>query len=83
LKGVTSNRDAIGAVVRLVQGGKVLTRQVLGACGYLAQSSRTLHFGLGDRPAIDRVEIAWPSGIRQRLDTVAVNTLHEVSEPAR
>src|SRR5262249_28777154 len=42
LRGTRSNRDAVGAVVRLYQGGKVLTRQVQGTCGYLAQSSRTL-----------------------------------------
>ncbi len=48
LRGTRSNRDAIGAVVRLYQGDKIMTRQVQGACGYLSQSSRTLHFGLGD-----------------------------------
>src|SRR5262249_44267924 len=68
-----SNRDAIGAVVRLYRGKEVLTRQVLGACGYLAQSSLTAHFGLGDSPAIDRVEIAWPSGLRQVVKGVAPN----------
>ena len=77
-----SNRDAIGAVVRLYQGGKVLTRQVHGACGYLSQSSRTVHFGLGDGPAIDRVEVTWPSGVLQRLDAVTSNTLHDLVEPA-
>ncbi len=81
LRGTRSNRDAVGAVVRLYRGKEVLTRQVNAACGYLSQSSRTLHFGLGDRPDIDRVEITWPSGLRQRLDRVAANTLHEVVEP--
>jgi hypothetical protein len=81
LRGTRSNRDAVGAVVRLSQGDKVMTRQVQGACGYLSHSSRTLHFGLGDRPAIDRVEITWPSGVHQRVDDVAANTLHEVIEP--
>lgn len=82
LRGTRSNRDAIGAVVRLYQGDKVLTRQVYGASGYLSQSSRTLHFGLGDRAEVERVEITWPSGVRQRLDFVAVNTLHNLVEPA-
>src|SRR5687768_16171706 len=45
LRGTRSNRDAVGAVVRLYRGDKVLTRQVLSACGYLAQSSRVVHFG--------------------------------------
>jgi enediyne biosynthesis protein E4 len=82
LRGTRSNRDAIGAVVHLHQGKKTLTRQVDGACGYLSQSSRTLHFGLGDQPQIDWVEITWPSGMRQRLDAVAANKLHEIVEPA-
>jgi hypothetical protein len=47
LRGTRSNRDAIGAVVRLYQGSKVLTRQVSAAGGYLSQSSRTLHFATG------------------------------------
>jgi hypothetical protein len=81
LRGTRSNRDAVGAVVRLYQGDRVLTRQVQGACGYLSQSSKTLHFGLGDRPEIDRVEITWPGGLRQRLGAVAINTLHDVVEP--
>jgi hypothetical protein len=82
LRGTRSNRDAIGAVIRLHQAKKTMTRQVHGACGYLSHSSRTLHFGLGDQPQIDWVEITWPSGIRQRLDAVAANKLHEIVEPA-
>ncbi len=81
LRGTRSNRDAVGAVVRVYQGDRVLTRQVRGACGYLSQSSKTLHFGLGDRPAIDRVEVTWPGGTRQRLEGVAANTRHDIVEP--
>ena len=73
LEGTRWNRDAIGAVVRVYRGDRVMTRPVLGMAGYLAQSSRTLHFGLGDSQAIDRVEITWPGGTVQRLDRVAVN----------
>jgi len=92
LRGTRSNRDAIGAVVRLYRrssgpvsrlgGREVLTRAGLGACGYLAQSSRTLHFGLGERADIDRVEITWPSGLRQVLKGVVANRRHDVVEPA-
>src|SRR5262249_9132453 len=67
-RGTKSNRDAIGAIVHVYQGDRILTRQVRAACGYLSHSSRTLHFGLGDNAAIDRVEITWPSGLRQPLD---------------
>jgi hypothetical protein len=52
------------------------------AGGYLSQSSRTLHFGLGNRTWIERVEIRWPSGIRQELENPQINQLHDVEEPA-
>jgi len=81
LTGTRSNRDAIGAVARLWIGKRVLVRQVNPAGGYLSQSSRVLHFGLGDRSTVDRVEIRWPSGIVQTLDNPAINTLHQVREP--
>jgi enediyne biosynthesis protein E4 len=81
LQGTVSNRDAIGAVVRLYRGDKILTRQVQGACGYLSQSSKTVHFGLGDSADFDRVEITWPNGQLQRLDKPAPNTLHQIVQP--
>jgi hypothetical protein len=83
LTGTNSNRDAIGAVARLWVGDTVMVRQVNPAGGYLSQSSRVLHFGLGDRSKVDRVEIRWPRGGVQRLDNPATNTLHQIREPAR
>jgi enediyne biosynthesis protein E4 len=81
LQGVKSNRDAIGALVKLYVGDEVMVRQVQAAGGYLSQSSKTVHFGLGDRPGIDRVEIRWPSGRKQTIDKPDVNTLHRLTEP--
>jgi len=83
LTGTTSNRDAIGALVRLRIGNTVMVREVNPAGGYLAQSSRVVHFGLGDRNKIDRIEIRWPRGIVQTLENPAINTLHQVREPAK
>jgi hypothetical protein len=80
LRGTKSNRDAVGAVVRLYQKGKILTRQVQSGGGYLSQCSRTVHFGLGDDAEIDRVEITWPSGTKQRLENVKLNARQDVSE---
>ncbi len=80
LTGTKSNRDAIGALVRIYSGKEVMVRQVQAAGGYLSQSSRTVHFGLGERPQIDRVEIRWPSGLVQRLDAPAIDKLHLVTE---
>jgi hypothetical protein len=84
LRGTVSNRDAIGAVVKLqLAGGGTLIRQVHAAGGYLSQSSRTLHFGLGDRTAIESAEIVWPSGIRQQIAKPDANKRHDLTEPAK
>ncbi len=81
LAGTVSNRDAVGALVRLHCGKEVLVRQVQAAGGYLSQSSQALHFGLGERTRVDYAEIRWPSGVRERLDHPAINTLHRRAEP--
>jgi enediyne biosynthesis protein E4 len=81
LRGTKSNRDAVGAVVKLYCGRDVLVRQVDATGGYLSQSSKTLNFGLGDTRQIDRVEIRWPSGQRQELDSPELGKLHQVVEP--
>jgi hypothetical protein len=81
LQGTKSNRDAIGALVTLYVGNEIMTRLVKPASGYLSQSSKTVHFGLGDRAKIDRVEIRWPSGIRQTIENPTLNQLHRISEP--
>jgi hypothetical protein len=82
LRGTKSNRDAVGAVMRLYSGTQILTRQVSPTGGYLSQSSRVLHFGLGDRPRIDRIEIRWPgSPGPQTIAVPELNRLHEVVEP--
>jgi enediyne biosynthesis protein E4 len=82
LTGTNSNRDAIGAMMTLRLGEQTLVRQVHCAGGYLSQSSKTLHFGLGNAAKIDRAEIRWPSGQTQTIDAPAINTLHVVREPA-
>jgi len=81
LRGMTSNHDAVGAVVKLFVGRRVLVRQVHATGGYLSQSSKTLHFGLGDDERVDRAEIRWPGGPRQIIMAPAVDRLHEVTEP--
>ena len=82
LCGTKCNRDAIGAVVRLYRGNKVMTRQVKASGGYLTQSSKTLHFGLGDSKKFDRVEITWPGRCQpQVLTKVDVNQINPIIEP--
>jgi hypothetical protein len=81
LHGTKSNHDAIGAVVKLYFGQQVMVRQVHCTGGYLSQSSKTVHFGLGDHAHVDRAEIRWPSGVQQVVDSPAVDRLYDIVEP--
>jgi enediyne biosynthesis protein E4 len=62
LTGTKSNRDAIGAQVRIFHGGTSQSRMVKCGSSYLSQSELSVTFGVGRRDRIDRVEIHWPSG---------------------
>ena len=68
LEGTTSNRDALGAVVRVTAGDLVQTQLNDGQSGYLAQSDLPLYFGLGEAEAADRIEVTWPTGETQVLE---------------
>jgi hypothetical protein len=82
LVGTQSNRDGLGARVRVVAGDRAFTQIHDGKSGYLSQSSLPLYFGLGGAAKADRVEITWPSGARQVIDKeIPQNGLLEVVEP--
>jgi enediyne biosynthesis protein E4 len=69
LTGTQSNRDGLGAIVRVRAGGRTLTRYCDGKSGYLSQSVLPLYFGLGDAERVDSVEVRWPSGQTQVVST--------------
>jgi hypothetical protein len=62
LIGTQSNRDGIGAMVRIYYGGQSSSRMVRSGSSYLSQSELPVTFGLGKRDAIDRAVIHWPNG---------------------
>jgi hypothetical protein len=62
LRGTNSNRDGIGATVRIFHGGQAQSRTVRGGSSYLSQSELPATFGAGARERIERVVIDWPSG---------------------
>ena len=70
-------------MVRLWVGKTVMVRQVNPAGGYLSQSSRVVHFGLGDNSKVDRIEIRWPRGTLQTVENPPINTLNQLKEPAQ
>lgn len=80
LEGVESNRSAVGAQVRLTSLGKTLLRFVDGGNGFAGQSSMRVHFGLGETRDIDRVEIRWPSGLKQQLEKLECDHIYKVIE---
>ncbi len=82
LIGTRSNRSAIGADVTVEFGGVEQRQVVDGGMGFCSQNDRRLHFGLGNS-RLDRVTIRWPSGTEQVLEGLAVDRLHEITEPSK
>ncbi|MFZ0828232.1 MAG: CRTAC1 family protein [Verrucomicrobiia bacterium] len=80
LVGTKSNRDAIGAWIKVRVGGHTLSRQVMPTRSYLSQSELPVTVGLGDATKPDAVEILWPSGIRQQVENVLVDQPMTVTE---
>ena len=80
LVGTKSNRDAIGAWVTVHVKGQALSRQVMPSRSYLSQSELPVTIGLGTVTNFDRVEIIWPGGKRQKVDSVQINQTTVVKE---
>ena len=80
LEGTRSNRDAVGARIRVRSGELWQTRVVTTGSGYLSSSSLRQHFGLGNATHVDEVVIDWPSGERSELRNLEVDRLHSVTE---
>jgi len=80
LTGTKSNRDAIGAVVRIYHGGETQMRSVRGGSSYLSQSEWPLTFGVGKSDRVDRLAVEWPSGTTQEFKNVATAKAYELHE---
>jgi len=80
LVGTKSNRDGIGAVVRLSSGGETQTQMLRSGSSYLSSSELILTFGLGQRDKADTVEIRWPSGQVDHLFNAAPGQTITASE---
>lgn len=81
LEGTRSNRDAIGARIKVVSKSLTQYNHVTTAVGYASSSAGPVHFGLGKDAVADLLEIHWPSGIVQSLKDVPANQLLKVREP--
>jgi hypothetical protein len=80
LVGTKSNRDAIGATVRVFTTGMTQSQMVKGGSSYLSQSELPVTFGLEKRDRIDRVVIEWPSGRTEEFKNLAAGRCYECTE---
>jgi hypothetical protein len=81
LQGTKSNRDGIGAKIKLTAGRVVQFDQVSTTAGYASSSAGPIHFGLALAEVVDEIEIRWPSGVVQVLRKVPVDQLQHITEP--
>jgi enediyne biosynthesis protein E4 len=82
LTGTASNRNGLGATVKVHVGKRVLTKVMDGNSGYLSHSILPLYFGLDQAEKVDQIEVKWPSGRVQTLaGPIAANRQIEVTEP--
>ena len=81
LEGTKSNRDAIGARIKIVTKSGAQYNHVTTSVGYASSSAGPVHFGLGQNASVDLVEIHWPSGVVQQLTNVPGNQVLKVKEP--
>ncbi len=80
LVGRTSNRDAIGARIRVRADGLSQIREIAGAGSYLSQSDLRANFGMGSAIRAQTVEIKWPSGRIQAFSDVQADRFYQIEE---
>jgi hypothetical protein len=82
LTGTESNRDAIGAKVKLTTAsGRVLYNHVSVSVGFMSSTGKRVHFGLGAEKPVRQIEIRWPGGAVQRLENIGAGQFLRVEEP--
>ncbi len=80
LEGVRSNRDAIGARIRIEADGRVQIREVASGGSYLSHNDLRVHFGLGEAAGADSVRIDWPSGETEELGGIPAGQFVTIRE---
>jgi hypothetical protein len=78
--GVKSNRDGVGARVKLVAGDLTQIDEVHSGDSYLSQNDRRLHFGLEKATKVDLIEVHWPSGTVDKVANTGVNKMVTIKE---
>ena len=81
LAGHKTNRDGIGAEVKLISASGSQYATVTTASSYLSSSDKRVHFGLGSNDVAKQIQIRWPSGIVQTLKDIRANQILQIDEP--
>jgi uncharacterized membrane protein YraQ (UPF0718 family) len=79
--GTRSNRDGIGARIKISAGGVSQIREIRAGSSSMGQNTSMAHFGLGTHEIVETIEIIWPSGIVQKISDVEANQILQVTEP--
>jgi hypothetical protein len=80
LVGTKSNRDGLGTRIKITVGKQVQYNHATTALSYDSASDKRVHFGLGEASVIDKIELAWPSGVKQELTNVKADQILTIQE---
>lgn len=83
LEGTATNRDGIGAIVRVTAGGVTQVRVQDGGVHHRSQNHSRLHFGLAKNAQIEKITVQWPSGVAQELLAIKPNQVLRIKEPSK
>jgi hypothetical protein len=80
LVGTQSNRDGLGTGIKITTSQGVQYNHATTAVGYNSSSDKRVHFGLGEAAMVDKIELSWPSGIKQTLTNVKADQILTITE---
>ncbi len=83
LVGVADNRDGLGTKVKITTASGVQYNEATTAVGYNSSSDKRMYFGLGNATVVDRIELAWPTGVKQVLTSVPADQILTIIESGR
>ena len=78
--GTVTERDAIGVTCWVTAAGRTMMQQIVGGSGYHASNEKQLLFGLGPATVVERIQIRWPSGLRQEFENVGADQTYRLIE---
>ena len=83
LVGVADNRDGLGTKVKISTANGVQYNEVTTAVGYNSSSDKRVYFGLGNATVVDRIDLAWPTGVKQVLRNVMADQILTIVQSGR